>query len=62
MHVGGVGKKQVSGLAQDAVCPLYLLTVEVLKEGGELKGMKMEREVKEEERMMAKGEGREGCV
>lgn len=63
LHVGGCGKKKrVSGLAWDAVCHLHLLTVEALKEGGELKGMKMEREVKEEERMMAKGEGTEGWV
>lgn len=62
MHVGGVGKKQVSGVAQDAVFHLHLLTVEVLKESGEVEGMKMEREVKEEERMMAKGRRREGCV
>lgn len=60
MHVGGVGKKQVSGVAQDAVFHLHLLTVEVLKEGGEVEGMKMEREVKEEERMMAKGEAQGG--
>lgn len=55
-----LGKKQVSGVAQDVVCHLHLLTVEALKEGGEVKGMKMEREVKEEERMMAKGGGQGG--
>lgn len=60
--MGGVRKKSVLGLAQDAVCHRHLLTVEALKEGGELKGMKMEQEVKEEERTVAKGEGREGCV
>lgn len=42
LYVGGVGRKQVLGLVQDAVCHLHLVTVEVLKEGGELKGMKME--------------------
>lgn len=43
LYVGGVGRKQVLGLVQDAVCHLHLVTVEVLKDGGELKGMKMER-------------------
>lgn len=61
--MGGCEKKSgFSGLARDAVCHLHLLTVEALTEGGELEGMKMEREVKEEERMMAKGEGTEGWV
>lgn len=60
--MGGVGKEKVCGLAQDAVYHLCLLTFEALKEGGELKGMKMEQEVKEEERMMAKGEGGGLCL
>lgn len=55
LHMGGEGRKWVLALAQDAVCHLHLLTAEALKEGAELKGMKMEGEVKEEERMMARG-------
>lgn len=47
------------GLAQDAVCHLHQPTVEALKEK---EGTKLDGEVKEEKRVMAKGEGGEGSV